>query len=136
MLITHYKRIIAEIAHTFSVFKREQLGKTGRASSPCFFCKLHHCLFDPGFKPKDSLACPYISLQGHPKFYYTIITSSCPQNRNRYWSTMVWTMSSKWGLMASNLPRSPNSYCNRVGHQQIARFLLSMQLSLLDSVTL
>ena len=38
--------------------------------------------------------------------------------------------------MASNLPKSPNSYCNRVGHQQIARFLLSMQLSLLDSVTL
>ena len=64
------------------------------------------------------------------------MTSSWPQNRNRYWSTMVWTMSSRWGRMASNLPRSPNSYCNKVGHQQMAKFLLSMQLSLLDSVTL
>ena len=64
------------------------------------------------------------------------MTSSCPQNKNRYWSTIVCTMSSKWGRIASNFPRSPNSYCNKVGHQQIAKFLLSIQLSLLDSVTL
>ena len=67
---------------------------------------------------------------------YTIITSSRPQKRNLYWSMNVCTTSSKCGLMLSNLPRSPNSYCSSVGHQQMARFLLSMQLILLLSVTL
>lgn len=66
----------------------------------------------------------------------TIMTSSWPQNRKRYWSIIVCTMSSRCGRIASNFERSPNSYCSSVGHQQIARFLLSMQLSLLCSVTL
>ena len=64
------------------------------------------------------------------------MTSSRPQKRNLNWSMKVWTTSSKCGLMFSNLSKSPNSYCSRVGHQHIARFLLSMQLILLLSDTL
>ena len=48
----------------------------------------------------------------------------------------VCTTSSRWGRIVSNLSKSPNSYCSRVGHQQMARFLLSMQLILLLSDTL
>ena len=48
----------------------------------------------------------------------------------------VWTTSSKCGRIDSNFPRSPNSYWSSVGHQHMARFLLSMQLILLLSVTL
>jgi len=66
---------------------------------------------------------------------YTIMTSSRPQKRNLYWSMNVCTTSSKCGLIVSNLSRSPNSYWSRVGHQQIAKFLLSMQLILLRSET-
>ncbi len=32
------------------------------------------------------------------------------------WSMRVWTTSSRWGRIVSNLPRSPNSYCNQDNH--------------------
>ena len=72
----------------------------------------------------------------HPSECHTRVTASPSRNRKENWSIMVCTISSRWGLMASNLHRSPNSYLRRVGHQQMARFLLSMQLSLLRSATL
>lgn len=68
--------------------------------------------------------------------HYTITTASSPQNRKGYWSIIVWTTSSRYGLIASNLPRSLNSIGNNVGHQQIAKFLLSILLSLQFSATL
>lgn len=68
--------------------------------------------------------------------YYTITIASSPQNRKGYWSIIVWTTSSRYGLIASNLPRSLNSIGSKVGHQHIARFLLSILLSLQFSATL
>lgn len=62
--------------------------------------------------------------------------ASLPQNRKGYWSIIVCTTSSKYGLIASNLPKSLNSIGKSVGHQQIAKFLLSILFSLQFSATL
>lgn len=66
----------------------------------------------------------------------TITKASFPQNKNGYWSIIVCTISSKYGRICSNLPMSLNSIGSSVGHQQIARFLLSMLFSLEFSATL
>lgn len=62
--------------------------------------------------------------------------ASLPQNKNGYWSIIVWTVSSKCGRNCSNRPMSLNSIGNKVGHQQIAIFLESMLLALQFSATL
>lgn len=67
---------------------------------------------------------------------YTITNASFPQNKNGYWSIIVCTISSKYGRICSNLPISLNSIGNNVGHQHIAKFLLSMLLSFEFSATL
>lgn len=77
-----------------------------------------------------------VSPSPHSSECHTRVTASPSQNRKENWSIIVCTISSRCGLMASNLHRSPNSYLRRVGHQQMAMFLLSMQLSLLRSATL
>lgn len=68
--------------------------------------------------------------------FQTITKASLPQNKNGYWSIIVWTMSSRWGLICSNRPISLNSIGNKVGHQHMARFLESMLFSLQFSETL
>lgn len=66
----------------------------------------------------------------------TITNASLPQKRKGYWSIIVWTISSKYGRIDSNLNISVNSMGNRVGHQHIAKFLLSMLFNFEFSETL
>lgn len=66
----------------------------------------------------------------------TITKASLPQNKNGYWSIIVCTISSKYGRNCSKCPMSVNSMGISVGHQQIAKFLLSMLFSLEFSETL
>lgn len=68
--------------------------------------------------------------------FHTMTKASLPQNKNGYWSIIVWTVSSKWGRSCSNLPISLNSMGNNVGHQHIAIFFESMLLALQFSATL
>lgn len=68
--------------------------------------------------------------------FYTITNASFPQNKNGYWSIIVWTVSSMWGRNCSNWPISLNSIGSKVGHQQIAKFFESILLDLQFSATL
>lgn len=62
--------------------------------------------------------------------------ASFPQNKNGYWSIIVCTMSSRYGRNCSKCPMSVNSIGINVGHQQMAKFLLSILLSFEFSETL
>lgn len=66
----------------------------------------------------------------------TMTNASFPQKRKGYWSIIVWTMSSKCGLICSKRPISENSMGKRVGHQHMARFFESMLFNLQFSDTL
>lgn len=62
--------------------------------------------------------------------------ASLPQNRYGNWSIIVWTMSSRYGRSCSKWPMSVKSMGMSVGHQQMAKFLLSMLFSFELSDTL
>lgn len=66
----------------------------------------------------------------------TMTNASFPQKRKGYWSIIVWTMSSRCGLICSKRPISENSMGKRVGHQHMARFFESMLFNLQFSDTL
>ena len=57
-------------------------------------------------------------------------------NRSVYESIMIWTKFIKCGRFCSNRSMLVNSNCNNVGHQQMAKFLLSILFSELFSVIL
>lgn len=67
---------------------------------------------------------------------HTMTKASCPRNRKGCWSIMVWTMSSRYGRVISKRPMSENWTGSRVGHQHIAKFLLSIEFNFELSATL